>query len=77
MCYLIAKKYLEEGCLAVKTESGKALAHLVAYLNIKTMDKDIQILTVSDPDMYGEYKPYHFLDSEKEFIAKVFEMMGE
>ena len=74
MCYLIAKKYSEKGCLAVKTESGKALAHLVAYLSIKTMDKDIQILTVSDPDMFGEYKPYRFLESEKEFISKILEM---
>ena len=77
MCYLIAKKYSEDGCVAVKTESGKALANLVSYLNIKTMDKGVQILTVSDPDLFGEYKPYHFLDSEKEFVAKVFEMMGE
>ena len=75
--YLIAKRYSGEGCFAVKTESGKALAYLVSYLNIKTLDKGIQILTVSSPDMYGEYKPYHFLDSEKEFISKVFEMMGD
>ena len=77
MCYLIAKKYLDDGCCAVKTESGKALANLVSYLNIKTMDKGIQILTVSNPETFGEYKPYHFLNSEKEFISKVFEMMGD
>ena len=75
--YLIAKKYSGEGCVAVKTESGKALANLVSYLSIKTMDKGIQILTVSNPETFGEYKPYHFLNSEKEFISKVFEMMGD
>lgn len=74
MCYLIAKKYSEKGCLAVKTESGKALAHLVAYLSIKTMDKGIQILTVSDTETYSEYQPYRFLESEKEFISKILEM---
>lgn len=77
VCYLIAKRHSEEGCFAVKTESGKALANLVSYLSIKTMDKGIQILTVSNPEAFGEYKPYHFLDSEKEFIAKVFEMMED
>ena len=54
MCYLIAKKFDEEGCLAVKAEHGKTLAALVTYLGRKTLDKGIQILTVSDMDMYGE-----------------------
>lgn len=74
MCYLIAKKFSDIGCLAVKTESGKALAHLVTYLGLKTLDKGVQILTISDPETYGEYKPYHFVSSEKEFIAKVLNM---
>ena len=74
MCYLIAKKISERGCIAVKTESGKALAALVTYLGLKTLDKGIEILTVSDPDVYGEYKPYHFVPTEQEFIAAVFDM---
>ena len=56
--YLIAKKFSEEGCLAVQTEGGKALAGLVTYLGLRTLDKGIQILTVSDTETYGEYKPY-------------------
>lgn len=74
MCYLIAKKFSSQGCLAVQTESGKALASLVSYLGLKTMDKGVQIVTLSDPDMYGEYKPYHFVSSEKEFISEVLDM---
>ena len=74
MCYLIAKKFSEEGCLAVQTESGKALANLVSYLGLKTLDKGIQILTISDTETYGEYKPYTFVESEKEFISRVLEM---
>ena len=31
MCYLIAKKFSEQGCLAVETEGGKALAGLVSF----------------------------------------------
>ena len=52
----------------------KALANLVTYLGLKTLDKGIQILTVSNPQMYGEYKPYRFVSSEKEFIDKVLSM---
>lgn len=74
MCYLIAKKFKEPGCLAVQTEGGKALANLVSYLGLKTLDKGIQILTVSDTETYGEYKPYHFVASEKEFISSVLDM---
>ncbi len=74
MCYLIAKKFEEPGCIALQTESGKALAALVSYLGYKTLDKGVQILTVSDTETYGEYKPYRFLDSEKDFIATVLDM---
>lgn len=74
MCYLIAKKFDEEGCLAVEAERGKTLAALVTYLGRKTLDKGVQILTVSDMDMYGEYKPYHLVESESLFIQKVLSM---
>ena len=52
----------------------QALASLVSYLGLRTLDKGIQILTVSNPDIYGEYKPYNFVSSEKEFIDKVLDM---
>ncbi len=71
MCYLIAKKFNEPGCIAVETEGGKALANLVSYLGLKTLDKGIQILILSNPEVYGEYEPYHFVKTEKDFISKV------
>ena len=74
MCYLIAKKFNSPGCIAVQTEAGKALANLVAYLGQKTLNKGIQILTLSDLDVYGEYKPYDIIESEGDFIKRVLEM---
>ncbi len=74
MCFLIAKKYEEPGCLALRSEGGKALALLVSYLGLKTLDKGVQILTVSDIEIYGEYKPYRFVDTEKDFISEVLDM---
>lgn len=74
MCYLIAKKFKDTGCIAVQAENGKALANLVAYLGLRTLDKGVQILTVSDIETFGEYKPYNFVSSEKEFISKVLDM---
>lgn len=74
MCYLIAKKFDEVGCIAVEAKRDKALANLVSYLGLRTLDRGIQILTVSNPEMYGEYKPYHFVASEKDFIDNVLAM---
>ncbi len=40
----------------------------------KTLNKGIQILTLSDIDVYGEYKPYDIIESEGDFIKRVLEM---
>lgn len=71
MCYLIAKKFDDHGCLAVQTEYGSELASLVDYLGRKTLKSGIQILTVSSKEAYGEYAPYREVSSEKEFITEV------
>lgn len=74
MCYLIAKKFDEVGCLAVETTGGKALGGLVTYLGNRMLDKVVQIVTVTDMDTFGEYKPYHLVESESEFITRVLAM---
>lgn len=73
MCYLMARRENEIGCVAIKVRRGEILAALVSYLGLKTLNKGIEILTVTDMDMYGEYKPYRLLSSEKEFIVYVLE----
>ena len=73
-CYLIAKKYDQRGCIAVKAKRGKELASLVSYLGLKKLNSDVQILTVTDMETFGEYKPYVIINSESEFIQKVLEM---
>lgn len=73
-CMISAVRDNEEGCLAVEAERGKTLAALVTYLGRKTLDKGIQILTVSSMDMYGEYKPYNLVENESVFIQKVLSM---
>lgn len=71
MVYLIARKLSDTGCLAVKVKADKALAGFVSYLSLRTLDKQMEILTVSDMDTYGEYKPYEVVQSEKDFIVRV------
>jgi hypothetical protein len=31
----------------------------------------IQLVTINDPEAYGEYAPYHFVQTEDEFVAQV------
>ena len=73
-CYLIAKKFDDVGCIALETESGKELAELVSNLGKKMLDSGIQIFTLSNPEMFGEYKPYTFVASKEDFISRVLEM---
>lgn len=71
MCYLIAKKFNDVGCLALQAEHGPHLANFKKKL-AKTIGYDtIQLVTISRPSAYGEYEPYHFFETEQEFEEAV------
>ena len=74
MCFLVAKKFNEHGCLAFKTEYGRELALLVDYLGQEKRHTDVQILTVSSKEAYAEYEPYVDVESKEDFISKVLNM---
>lgn len=71
MCYLIAKDRNSQGCYALKTEHGKHLVSLKRELNTAVGHKGVQLITISRPTSYGEYAPYHFIETEQEFSLKV------
>lgn len=66
MCYLIAKRFNQSGCIALQTEAGEEMAQFADALQEK-LGYDIQIITISRPPAYGEYEPYHFVHSYDEF----------
>lgn len=68
MCYLIAKDKEAHGCFALQTEHGKHLVELKRKLNKAVGYKGVQLVTISRPTAYGEYAPYHFVDTEEEFV---------
>lgn len=59
MCYLIAKKIKEEGCIAFQTTPGKQMADFIGKIQNEVSD-DVQIFSLSRPSAYGEYEPYTF-----------------
>ncbi len=70
MCYLIAKRINESGSIALKTVRGQELAYFVDEIQEK-VGYDIQLVTITRPSAYGEYEPYHLVDSYEEFEKKV------
>lgn len=67
MCYLVAKDRDAHGCFALKTTHGKHLVELKRKLNQAVGYQGVQLVTISSPTAYGEYAPYHFVDTEQEF----------
>lgn len=74
MIYLVAKKINEIGCIALQTEIGDKLASLSRYLTLASLDKGVEIITLSDPNTFNEYAPYTIINDELEFINKVLQM---
>lgn len=76
ICYLIAQKTDEVGCIALETTHGKHLSDFKRRMEEKVGYEKIQLVTISRPSAYGEYEPYHFVNSKEEF-AKAVEMMAK
>lgn len=74
MCYLVAKKFDEKGCIAMKTRHGKALADYAENLQKIIGHNGVQLITISRPSAYGEYEPYTIIGSREEFQERVLEM---
>ncbi|AGX41898.1 DUF6718 family protein [Clostridium saccharobutylicum] len=74
MCYLIAKKFNEEGSLVLEVEQRKRLASLSKYLTLTTLERGVQIVTLNDLESFKEYSPYTLVNDEVDFISKVVNM---
>ena len=74
MCYLVVNNFGEHGSIAVQMEHGPRLRKLTHYIEELRKDTHSQIITVSNPDAYKEYAPYHICNDEADFIQKVLAM---
>lgn len=75
MCYLIAKKFYNHGCIALETNFGEDLKNLSDYLTSRTVGKNVEILTVNNIQGYPEYRPYTIIKSKEVFINKTIELI--
>ena len=67
MCYLIAKRFDDKGCIAVKSEHGKKLSSFTREIQEKIGLNGVQLVTISRPSAYGEYEPYQIVQTMDEF----------
>lgn len=68
MCFVLAKHKDRVGCVALQTTRGQHVVDLKrAIINVVGYD-NIQLVTISRPSAYGEYEPYHFVNTEQEFM---------
>lgn len=74
MCYLVTKNIDSEGCVALRTTHGKHLSEFKRSIERKVGYDKIQLVTISRPSAYGEYEPYHIVDSGQEFECAVEQM---
>ena len=74
MCYIVAKKFGEPGCVAMKTTHGEQLVSLKNKLIDLVGIDNIQLITISRPMAYGEYEPYRFVKTPEEFESEVLKM---
>lgn len=74
MCYLVAKKIDEVGCVALKTTHGKHLSEFRQKIEAIVGYEKIQLVTISRPSAYGEYEPYSFVETKEEFERVVIAM---
>lgn len=76
MCYLIAKHIDIDGCIALKITHGEQLSKFKRTIEAQVGYDKIQLVTISRPSAYGEYEPYHFVDSKEEFEKLVVSMQN-
>ena len=74
MCYLVAKHIDAVGCVALKTTHGEHLSRFKRNLESQIGYDKIQLVTISRPSAYGEYEPYHFVNTKEEFEERVVKM---
>lgn len=74
MCYLVAKHIDAVGCVALKTTHGEHLSRFKRNLEAQIGYDKIQLVTISRPSAYGEYEPYHFVNTKEEFEEHVVKM---
>lgn len=70
-CYVLAKNADGIGCVAIQMKPGAAVVELKKELDAQYRGSKMQFVTISRPSAYGEYAPYHIVNTADEFREEV------
>ena len=71
--FVIAKVFHERGCIAYRCRTAEEARCLPGTLE-SLRAQNVQIVILTDTEIYAEYAPYRFIDDMKEFIDLVFQL---
>ena len=71
--YVVVKVRESEGSRLYKLKDGMERRAIPNSLSILAASK-VQIVTLSDPETYGEYKPYSIINTARELFSYVLEL---
>lgn len=75
MKYIVVKDFNKVGCIAFGTNIATRFLSLSEYIEDLCGDK-LQVVVLNNPEVYGEYKPYKFIEDELSFIQEVFKLVS-
>lgn len=75
MKYIVVKDFNNIGCIAFGTNIASKFLSLSEYIEDLCSDK-LQVVVLNNPEAYGEYKPYTFIEDELNFIQEVFKRVN-
>lgn len=67
---IVAKIFDKIGCIAYRCKSLGEAEYMPNALEF-IRNKDVQIVVLTDPDIYMEYAPYNYIEDLQEFVEKV------
>ncbi|MDK2584469.1 hypothetical protein QOZ83_01235 [Romboutsia sedimentorum] len=74
MCYLVVKKFSDQGCIVTPANPGSEVAGLSKFLSAKLSGTDKQVVTISDLDTWKEYEPFKIIENVVTFIDEAIKM---
>lgn len=72
--YIVVKDCNKQGCICFKCPNKDLWVSLPRMLEDAVDVYRIEIIGLSDPNIYGEYAPYRFIDDLGDFIKEALSM---
>lgn len=67
---IVAKIFDQIGCLAYRCKTAREAENMPSALEL-VRNPDVQIVVLTDPEIYMEYAPYDYVEDLQEFVEKV------